>query len=345
MKQTSVNNSSITRFELNVRVLTWYSLITVLGIIGNGVVMIVVFLSKNINRTSSFHIAIFSLALTNFMVSLFSLPTYIMSTNTFKKYHPQNISGDLMRKFITGYSLQCWLIAASVFLLVFISIERRNTILHKKLLLLKHKSTKSKIATMVLIFLIALIKESLGASFIIYDPNGKQFGNFCKYCLDKNKQMILTICIVILDTVIPVVIISFCFYQFSLSLKKIGVFLGKSLQVNKVDIIHVREVNTVKTIKLIAVAFCICILPNRILLVLSSLEVEIMKWNNPISQVFVLMRLSNSFINPLIFCFQSKQFRQNLSIVFHQFYKRKRITSRKGKQLSNCFKPLPDMTF
>ncbi|XP_065674865.1 histamine H4 receptor-like isoform X2 [Hydra vulgaris] len=198
MEQTRTNISN--SFSLEYWELIWYSLIGVLGIIGNSIVMIVVLLSKNINRTSSFHIAIFSLALADFMVSLFSLPTYIMSTDSFQKYHPQNISGDLMCKFVTGYSLPYWFLDASVFLLVFISIERRNTILYQKSLLLQHKSTKFKIATMVLIFLIALIKESLGASFIIYDPNGKQFGNFCKYCLDKNKQMILTICIFILDT-------------------------------------------------------------------------------------------------------------------------------------------------
>ncbi|XP_002170154.2 5-hydroxytryptamine receptor 4 [Hydra vulgaris] len=344
MDQTSMNISNIKSFKLNTWELTWYSLIAVLGIIGNGVVMVVVLLSKNINRTSSFHIAIFSLAFADFMVSLLSLPTYIMSTDTFKNYHPQNISGDLMCIFITGYSLPYWFLDASVYLLVFISIERRNTILYQKFLLLQHKSTKSKIATMVLIFLIAFIKESFGASFLIYDPNEKQFGNFCKYCLDKNKQMILTSCIVILDTVIPVVIVSLCFYQISLSLKRIGVFLGKSMKVNKIDIIHIRKVKTIKTIKIIAVAFCICVLPNRILLVPST-QHQRMEWNNWISQVFVLMRLSNSFINPLIFCFQSQQFRKNLSIVFYRFYKRKSITSNKGKKQSNGYQQLPDMTF
>nr|XP_047135197.1 neuropeptide Y receptor type 6-like isoform X2 [Hydra vulgaris] len=308
--------------------------------------MIVIIFSKNINRTSLFHIAIFSLALADFMVCLLSLPTYIMSTDTFQSYHPQNISGDLMCIFITGYSLPYWFIDASVYLLVFISIERWNAILYKNCLLPQLKSTKSKIATMVLIFFLALITESLCAAFFVYDPNNKQFGNFCKYFLDKTyDKIILTLVIFILDTVIPVIIVSYCFYKISLFLKTTGNFLGKSMKVNKVDVIHTRKVKTIKTIKILAAAFCICILPNRILLVLSSLKIEMLKWNNWISQVFVLMRLSNSFINPLIFCFESKQFRTNLSIVFNRFYKKKSTTSSVRKQQLNGYEKLPDLTF
>ncbi|XP_065642017.1 C-C chemokine receptor type 8 isoform X2 [Hydra vulgaris] len=308
--------------------------------------MIVIILSKNINRTSLFHIAIFSIALADFMVSLFSLPTYIMSTDIFQNYHPQNISGDLMCIFITGYSLPYWFIDASVYLLVFISIERWNAIMYQKFLLFQLNSTKSKIATMVLIFFLALITESLCAGFLVYDPNNKQFGNFCKYFLDKTpKKITLTLVIFILDTAIPVVIVWYCFYRISLFLKTTEIFFGKSMKVNKIDILQIRKVKTIKTIKILAVAFCICILPNRILLVLSSLNEENVKWNNWISQVFVLMRLSNSFINPLIFCFQSKQFRKNLSMVFYRSDKQKSITSSRGKQQSTGYKKLPDMTF
>ncbi|XP_065675343.1 melatonin receptor type 1B-B-like isoform X2 [Hydra vulgaris] len=341
-----MNSSNIKSFSLENWELIWYSLITVLGIIGNSVVMIVILLSKNINRTSLFHIAIFSLAFADFMVSLLSLPTYIMSTDTFQNYHPKNVSGDLMCIFITGFSLPYWFIDASVYLLVFISIERWNAILYKKCLLLQLKSTKSKIATMVLIYFLALITESLCAAFFVYDPSNKQFGNFCKYFLDKTSdKIILTLVIFTLDTAVPVVIVSFCFYKISLSLKKIGIFLGNSMKVNKVDIIHIRKVKTTKTIKILAVAFCICILPNRILFLLAFENVPILCWNSSISQVFVLMRLSNSFINPLIFCFQSKQFRTNLSMVFYRLYKRKSIASSRGKQQSNGYEKLPNITF
>ncbi|XP_047135167.1 cysteinyl leukotriene receptor 1 [Hydra vulgaris] len=304
MNQTSTNTSN--SFPLRYWELTWYSMIAVLGIIGNGVVMIVILLSKNIDRKSSFHIAIFSLALADFMVSLLSLPIYYISTSRFQKYHPQNISGDLMCIFITGYFLPYWFLSASVFLLVFISIERRNAILYQKSLLFQQKSTKFKIAIMVFIFFLAFIKEILGAICLKYDPKNNEFGNFCGYSSKKKYTGIIRKLLhVISDTAIPVVIVSYCFYQISISLEKIGVFLGKSMKVNKVDIINIRKVKTIKTIKIIAVAFCICILPNRILLVVSSFKTEMMKWNDQIFQVFVLLRFSNSFVNPLIFCFQS----------------------------------------
>ncbi|XP_065674962.1 galanin receptor 2b isoform X4 [Hydra vulgaris] len=348
MREASMNTSN--SFSLEYWELTWYSLIAVLGIIGNGVVMVVILLSKNIDRTSSFHIAIFSLAFADFMVSLLSLPTYIMSTDGFQKYHPQNISGDLMCKFVTSYFLPYWFLGASIFLLVFISIERRNAILYQKSLLFQQRSTKFKIATMVLIFFLAFIKELLGDLFIKYDPKNNEYGSFCGYesAFHSNEIhfcIIRKLVIFILDTLIPVVIVSYCFYQISLSLKNIGVFLGNSMKVNEIDIIHIRKVKTMKTIKIIASAFCICILPNRILFLLTFANVPILRWNSSISQVFVLMRLSNSFINPLIFCFQSKEFRKNLSIVFYRFYKRKSKTSRGGKQQSNSYKPLPDMVF
>ena len=304
--------------------------------------MIVILSAKNIDRKSSFNVAIFSLALADFLVSVFGLPTYILSTNFFRS-HFIGRNGDWMCQLLTGYFLPYWFLDASVFLLVYIALERRKAILYPSSSLLEPKSFKCNLAIMILIYFLAFLVQISNAIFQKYslEPDPMKFGNFCKYSL-KNSTFLYIIGF-FLDTFVPVIVIVWCFYQIYWTLKKIDDFLGTILDIysdrnHKSNVVKARKVNTIKTIKIIAIAFCVCVLPNRLLYLTSPWShnwSSLFYWNQYVSQIFVLMRFSNSFINPMVYCLQSKEFRRHLLTVF---CKRKLIAS-------NGYRRLPGMTF
>ncbi|XP_047133244.1 galanin receptor 2b isoform X1 [Hydra vulgaris] len=326
--------------------LFWYAIIGIFGFIGNGIVMTVILLSKKINRKSSFNVAIFSLALADFLVSILGLPIYYMSTDSFKN-HPIGKKGDWMCMLLTGYFLPYWFLDASVFLLVYIAIERRNTILYYNSLKLNSSSFRTKLLTMVAIYLFALIVQFSSAYFLVYDTEKKEFGNYCRYNLSQNQSAVLKIILFTVDTLVPIVVISYCFYQIFLSLKIIDKLLRKSMVTPtckriKIDVVHDRKVRTIKTIVIIALAFCICIIPNQLLFVLSSIHKSFFAWNGITSQIFVLMRFSNSFVNPFVYCFQSKEFRKHFSSMLVFNFRKKYLTPT-GCKYSD-YQQLPDIT-
>ncbi|XP_065674894.1 galanin receptor 2b isoform X2 [Hydra vulgaris] len=344
-----MNNTEFTlAFQIEIWQLVWYAIIGIVGTIGNGIVMVVILRSEKNDRKSFFNVAIFSLALADFLVSILGLPIYCISTSSFQKYHPIGKKGDRMCILVTGYLLPYWFLDTSVFLLVFIAMERRNTILYCNTLKLKSSSFRTKLITMVAIYLSAFIVQFSSAYFLVYDTENKEFGNFCRYNLSQNHSIVLKVMIFTVDTLVPIIIISYCFYHITRTLKKIDTVLGKAFetQINQevtIDVAHDRLVRISKTIMIIAAAFCICILPNQLLFVLSSINNSFFAWNKVISQIFVLMRFSNSFINPMIYCFRSKEFRKDfLSMSIFKF--RMQNLTPTGCKYSD-YQQLPDMTF
>ncbi|XP_004207011.1 galanin receptor 2b isoform X1 [Hydra vulgaris] len=344
-----MNNTEYTlAFQIEIWQLVWYAIIGIIGTIGNGIVMFVILRSKKNDRKSSFNVAIFSLALADFMVSILGLPIYYISTGSFQKYHPIGKKGDRMCMLMTGYFLPYWFLDTSVFLLVYIAMERRNTILYYNSLKLNSSSFRTKLLTMVAIYLSAFLVQFSSAYFLVYDIKKKEFGNFCRYNLSQNKSTVLKVIIFTVDTLAPIIIISYCFYHITRTLTKIDTLLGKSLeiQINQevtTDVAHDRMVRTSKTIMIIAAAFGICILPNQLLFVLSSINNSFFAWNGVVSQIFVLMRFSNSFINPMIYCFRSKEFRKDFSSMSIFNFRMQNLTPT-GCRYSD-YQQLPDMTF
>lgn len=102
------------------------------------------------------------------------------------------------------------------------------------------------------------------------------------------------------------------------------------------DVIFKQKLKSIATMRLVVVAFFLCILPNHVLYLASLAGVGGLGWNTEISQVGVLIRFTNSCINPLLYSFMSQKFRKNFKNTFPFCFAR-----RQHKKIM-LFKPVRD---
>ena len=301
--------------------------------IGNGVVMVVILLNKNIEKTSSFNLLIFSLAATDFMVSFVGLPNYLLSSRFFP--HPVGRQGDWMCKLFTGYFCPFFLLDLSAFLLVHIALERRRAILHP-LTLLHYKPLPQKLLMIFMLFIIALLLGLPTVYGMSYDKENNMVGNFCKYNYSETESIYIYFVVFILDTVIPAAIMVYCYYQINSCLKQNNALLKSSSgSWGQNKRILGSKYKTMRTLTIVTIVFFVCIVPNHLLYILSLTGVKGLRWNSAISQVGVLIRFSNSCINPVIYSLKSQEFNRHLFSVFGEICKsKKQIRYQKYSKLS-----------
>ncbi|XP_065641918.1 chemerin-like receptor 2 isoform X1 [Hydra vulgaris] len=297
----------------------WYGSIAVLGTVGNGVVMMVMILNKNIKMTS-FNFTIFSLAFTDFLASFIGLPNYILSTSIFN--HPDGLKGDWLCKLFTGYFWPFFFLDVSVFILVYIAIERRKAILDP----IGCQQNRINNYSFFIILLIVIFASILGIPTVygmVYNIEKNIVGNCCTYKYSYLQSICIYFAVFILDTIIPAVAMIVCYRQISSSLGKSNVLLKASIHLNnqrknlnKTTLVFGSKFKTVQTMKIVILAFFACIVPNHLLYLLSLISVRGLEWNSVVSQIGVLIRFSNTCVNPFIYSIKSKQFKKNFWFVY-----------------------------
>ncbi|XP_065673526.1 phe13-bombesin receptor-like [Hydra vulgaris] len=296
----------------------WYGGITIFGFFGNLVVMIVVLLGKEIKKSSTFNILIFTLAGVDFILSITSLPIYVLTTNAYK--HPEGKLGYWICKTLTGSLPIFWMMDTSSFLLVYIAFERQQAVVQPLSLLTK--SMKRTVFKILLLFLVTFLLHFIPRAISMeYTPYGSQ-GNACGYNFSNNinKKIILHIVTLVTNALIPLFLLILCFHRTSSSIKKAAYFIcysnltegQKKLNGN---FLLERQKKTIKTMRIVLFAFIVCILPNRFMYFLSIFSVKF-DVNSNFYQIFELLRISNSFVNPIIYSIQSKVFRKNFRSIF-----------------------------
>ena len=302
----------------------WYLCVAIIGGIGNLIVLVVIVKNKKMKRSSPFNMYIFALGLTDWFASLIGLPNYILSTDIFK--HPVGVNGDVICKLFTGYFWTFWLLEMSVILLVLISIERRNAVLNP-FSTLEESSLKKTLAVIFGAILISFIISVPNIVGVIYDMKNARGGNFCRYKFTYFESSCIYGVIFVTDTIIPFGIIIRCFYDIKTKLKKTDDLIKPAL-ISKEDSnsykkdkgkVYNPKIKTTETLQLVVIAFFICIIPNQVLYVLSFANIKGVTWNSEIYQIAVLLRFSNSCINPILYSFYSSNFRQNFYTVFKTF--------------------------
>ena len=80
-----------------------------------------------------------------------------------------------------------------------------------------------------------------------------------------------------------------------------------------------RTKQTINSMLLVVVSFIVCVFINEILFSLTKqvLDVTNLQWNSEIYQISVMLRFTNSCINPLIYGLKSKVFRDRLREAFN----------------------------
>ena len=296
----------------------WYLLIFVLGSVGNITVLLVILLHRRINRKSTFNIMILSLATTDLLISIVGLPIYIMSTNAYQ--HPAGKYGDYICMFFTGYFLPFWLLDVSVFILVIIALERRRIVINPLSVLEEDKFwTKFMLIVGAILLGLALgLPTIFGLKYTATDP---MVGNYCTYRYTFIQSISIYFFVFTIDTIIPIVILSVSFQQIKKSLEKNEALLrDSSIQLcyrnenkHSHELVLRKKRKTIETMKYVVLAFFICIVPNHLLYLLSLVGVKGLEWNSVVCQIGVLIRSSNSCVNPFLYCFKSREFRKKFS--------------------------------
>ena len=299
---------------------TWYLIILIFGTVGNVLVILVILLNKKIDAKSSFNILIIVLAITDLLVSVVGLPIYYLSTSAYN--HPHGQHGDFLCMFFTGYFLPFFLLDVSVFILVLIALGRRRAITNP-LSILDDEQTWKKILPILVAVVLSL---GLGLPTIFglkYTHQNPMVGNHCTYRYTFINAIIIYCVVFLIDTISPIVVLVICFCHirksFNLTNKLLTISNATKLRGN--DVALQKKQKSIGTMKLVVVAFFLCILPNHLLYLMSLAGVQGLGWNTEISQVGVLIRFTNSCLNPLLYSLKSEKFRKNFRDTFPRYFK------------------------
>ena len=306
-------------FPLRLWQLIWYICILIVGSVGNGIVIYVTFKARDIQRDAPFNVYLVTLSIVDLSISVIATPIYILSTSAFE--HPSGTVGEWLCKICTSYFLIFYLIDASTFLLCAIAIERRRAIV-QPFSILKETSFCKTFSVIFFIFVLGLFTQSTTTYRAHYSEDNGTIGNACVYDSNRTDMIVLHFVSFFFNCVMPTFIMFLCFHEINKHLSKtlanfrslLGAYENSADYENIVQGFMKKRKRTIDLTKLMVFAFLIFVCIDEVfyLLLHPVTNFTSVKWNSPIFQVALMLRISNSFVNPILFAFKSKNFRRRL---------------------------------
>ena len=311
--------SNFTDFQIFYPIKPWflsfYCVITVCGLIGNSMVMLVIWKNRDI-RGSSFGVYLFGLALADFSVALFCLPTYITSTSTFTE-HPSGIAGDILCKTLSANNLLYYFELLSIFTLTVISMERYAAVC-KPLSTYSHSTPKRAKLTLCagcLLCILLLTANIYGVKYTGESKTTPTHGAHCVYQLSKfgDGNIFRSFSVVIANVMflLPPLLMIFCIIKTKKALMRQAnaIKMNGSNQIAALRHVKRRE-KTLTTVILVLVSFFLSCAPFQVLQ-----QVYLfgrLTWRSDIAQLFIALVFSSCCINPFIYGFRSTPFRKEM---------------------------------
>ncbi|NWX86573.1 NMUR2 protein, partial [Nothoprocta ornata] len=284
-----------------------YSLIFVVGVVGNFLVCLVIIKHRNMKTPTNYYL--FSLAVSDLLVLLFGMPleVYEMWSN-----YPF-LFGPVGCYFKTAlFETVCF---ASILSVTTVSVERYVAILHPfraKLESTRKRALRTIVVLWVLSVLFALPNTSTHGIMLQYFPNGSLVPGSATCTVVR--PMWIYNCIVQITSflfyVLPMGIISVLYYLMGLRLKG-----DKSLEVEEmaVNVQKPSRKSVTKMLFVLVMVFAICWAPFHIDRLFFSF---VMEWTEPLANVFNLIHVVSgvffylsSAVNPIIYNLLSQRFR------------------------------------
>ena len=303
-----------------------YTIITIVGITGNSMVIIVLKRNKDM-RNCAFGIYLGSLAFVDVLVCILCLPVYITSTDVFKS-HPTGKAGDIVCKTWTNYFVLFYFAVISVYTLVAISYERYLAICHPVKSRVLSSTTRAK-KIVIAIWIFAIVPNiALIAGMKWAEPGKASFGAHCTAVEfnDTGIWIMFYVIILVMQYLIPITCMVVCFAKIR---KALNQYKKKAISCNaphvragELSVLRTRG-KTIRTVIIMITAYFLCWSLNQVLYFLLNIGYGIV-WNGDLMQVSVVMCFLSSCINPIIYARRSTQFRQEFSALLVCCFGKKR---------------------
>ena len=324
-------------FPIRSWILLCYCVISLTGIVGNTFVILVISRHETMGATS-FRIYVGALAVADLLVTLFCIPIYITSTSNFH-YHLTGMSGKIMCKLLSGYMLPFHLAGMSIYIMVAISIQRYFAICRPLSSMANPSPSKAKMVVFG-IWVWSIILAVYPVMGLEYADEGQAtVGAHCKFSAVFNNEILPKTMYVLTTSVqfiIPFVIMIFCFFQIKVNIiKQIKQIKLQDASSQSLEMKRVRlRKQTVTTVLIVIVSFIILLTPSQFLYFCFNFSLYQTSWNSNLYQSTVVLYFVTSCINPVIYAFRSKPFRNGLKETFEKCFGKLRDRSQSGMSLT-----------
>lgn len=288
-----------------------YTIVVIIGIIGNSFVIAVVRKNKSMQTTTN--ILLVNLAVGDIVTLLWCPRLYSFSL---LRHHPSGLVGDYLCKLFTGNAVVGVAITSSILTLTILALERYHALV--KPMDIRRRLNREDIGKAIgFLWVMAFLTR-------IPDFVGNIYSNIYKKCicpfsLEFVKQNdIHVICTVVFLGVLPFLVISFCYVEI---IK--GIYFSNTVMPEQPGF---RENNAKSRKKLarllvsITAAFYICYLPYGAFwfYMVSVEEKVIVRFQAELSSVLKateLLVVCSSSLNPILYAFQSSNYREGFKNV------------------------------
>ena len=309
------NLASQADFPLRYWQLSCYIIITIIGISGNSLVLVVLKRNRKI-RESGFGVYIGSLAVADIIVSALCVPVYVTSTSTLRN-HPTGVSGDILCKLWTGYFALFYFAVISVYTLVAISFERYLVICHP--FKARFQSTPKRAYKIVaFIWICSIIPNFATIAGLKSTKTGE--GSFGAHCTSIDfvehhaiLWKIFYVIVLMMEFILPISGMLYFFVRINKTLK---LHIGKlqvhgnttRVEATQLSAIEKRK-KSVHTVIAMIPCFFACWSLNQVLYFMVNIGYGY-PYNGNLTQVSVVLCCVSSCINPIIYAFRSQLFRK-----------------------------------
>lgn len=290
---------------------TWFYaclwIIAIFAILGNIVVIVVHKSSRTLRSVTSVFIK--GLAVTDLLAGVALIPGMASQSVAVKS----NFWGEFYCKVIGSYFLLWTSAKASVLILVFATTERYFSVVHP----IYHKRYFTELAAKLLLLLawVIAVLMNLFSIIILHVENGDCVA---EWKVNNNIRDIIGIIVFLISFFIPLILMFLAYTRMFASLR------NREKRVNRVDgnghnksrnriISHRIRKNIITMLFIVVCTFSVCWAPDQLCYLLMNLEVQSFDYeNSPVYPYFVILAISNSCANPIIYSFKNKLFKDAL---------------------------------
>ncbi|XP_006815768.1 allatostatin-A receptor-like [Saccoglossus kowalevskii] len=277
----------------------------IIGTVGNGLVIVVVLSTPQMKTLTNYFII--NLAVADLMTSMLLICNrFLLKIGDFPV--PGGVSGELYCRLYFSAQFFWFTINASSYNLVLVTMERYFAIVHP----LSYDKYFSKRSTAVFIactWCFVFVLQFFTVAFHGYD---EEIGCHLSVYPNAASAMAIGVMYFVLSYFVPLNVMICAYYKIVSCLKLSASSLVSSNRGDdRAHTLLVARKRVIRMLLLVLLAYGICWTPDSLLFLCYNLGVEI-NLGATFVQIIVVLKFANSILNPFIYVFKYKQFRQSL---------------------------------